>query len=125
MEYKAYPGARAVLHYCMEYAEGEVSAYQTEDMQEVYGGVCFKDFVLFFGERLQYYIMEERDGNEQLTESATIQKSDTGGESAEGKFNLVNDLSISSTLQDYETVDKLLEEYEYKEYLQNRLFRLV
>ncbi len=125
VEYKAYPGARAVLHYCMEYAEGEVSAYQTEDMQEVYGGVCFKDFVLFFGERLQYYIMEERDGNEQLTESATIQKSDTGGESAEGKFNLVNDLSISSTLQDYETVDKLLEEYEYKEYLQNRLFRLV
>lgn len=125
VEYKAYPGARAVLHYCMEYAEDRVSAYQTEDMQEVYGGVCFKDFVLFFGERLQYYIMEERDGNEQLTESATIQKSDTSGGSAEGKFNLVNDLSISSTLQDYETVDKLLEEYEYKEYLQNRLFRLV
>lgn len=125
VEYKAYPGARAVMHYCVEHAEGEVSEYQTEDMQEVYGGVCFKDFVLFFGERLQYYIMEGSDGSEQLTESATIQKSDTANPGMDGKFNLVNDLSISNTLQDYETVDRLLAEYEYREFMQNRLFRLI
>lgn len=68
--------------------------------------------------------MEEYDGSEQLTESATIQKSDTAYCNLEGKFNLVNDLSISSTLQDYETVDKLLEEYEYKEFMRNGLFQL-
>ena len=124
VEYKAHPGARAIIHYCVEHAEGEESEYLTEEMQEVYGGVCFKDFVLFFGERLQYYIMEELDGKEQLTESATIQKSDTGNVSVDGKFNLVNDISISNTLQDYETVDKLLEEYEYKEFMKNNLFVL-
>lgn len=124
VEYRANPKARAVMHYCVEQAEGETSKYLTEEMQEVCGGVCFKDFVLFFGEQLQYYIMEEYDGSEQLTESATIQKSDTAYCNLEGKFNLVNDLSISSTLQDYETVDKLLEEYEYKEFMRNGLFQL-
>lgn len=125
VEYKAHPLARAVMHYCVETAEGEEPEYLTEEMQEVYGGVCFKDFVLFFGERLQYYIMEVQDGNEQLTESAVIQKSDIVNGSQDSKFNLVNDLSVSSMLQDYETVDKLLEEYEYKEFMRNRLFRLI
>ena len=124
VEYKAHPGARAVMHYCVEQAKNEEAAYKTEEMQEVYGGVCFKDFVLFFGERLQYYIMEEWDGEEQLTESATLQKSDTGNAGLEGKFGFINDLSISTTLQDYETVDRLLAEYEYKEFMRNGLFRL-
>ena len=123
VEYKSYPGARAVMHCCVENTEGVEATYQTVEMQEVYGGVSFKDFVLFFGERLQYYIMEDHDGVEQLTESATIQKSDIGN-STEGKFNLVNDMAISNTLQDYETVDRLLEEYEYKEFMRNGLFKL-
>lgn len=125
VEYKAYPGKRTIIHYCVETADGEEPEYLTEDMTEVYGGVCFKDFVLFFGERLQYYITEGDGDDEQLTESATIQKSDTGGSLVDGKFNLVNDLSISNTLQDYETVDKLLAEYEYKEFMKNKLFRLI
>lgn len=124
VEYKAQPGVRAVMHYCVEHAEGEEPEYLTEEMNEVYGGVCFKDFVLFFGERLQYYIVEEKDGQEQLTESATIQKSDTGSMGAAGKFNLLNDISISSTLQDYETVDRLLAEYGYQEFMRKELFAL-
>ncbi len=125
VEYKAYPGQRAIMHYCVETVDGEEPEYLTEDMTEVYGGVCFKDFVLFFGERLQYYITEGDGEEEQLTESATIQKSDTAGSTRDGKFNLVNDLSISNTLQDYETVDKLLAEYEYKEFMKNKLFRMI
>ncbi len=125
VEYKAHPKSRAVMHYCVETADGEELEYLTEEMQEVYGGVCFKSFVLFFGERLQYYIMEVRDDNEQLTESATIQKSDTIYLGIDGQFNLVNDISISNILQDYDTVDKLLAEYEYKEFMRNRLFKLI
>lgn len=124
VEYKAHPDSRAIMHYCMEAPEGTEPEYLTEEMRETVGGVCFKEFVLFFGESLQYYIVEEEGGNEQLTESATIQKSDMGGWNLESKFNLVNDICISNTLQDYETVDKLLEEYEHTEYLKNGLFRL-
>lgn len=124
VEYKAHPEAKAVMHYCVESADGGESVYRTEEMQEAYGGVCYKDFVLFFGERLQYYIMESRNGSEQLTESAAIQMSETGGYGTESRYDMLNDLSISNTLQDYDTVDKLLEEYEYKEFLKNGLFGL-
>ena len=124
VEYKAHPEAKAVMHYCVESADGGESVYRTEEMQESYGGVCYKDFVLFFGERLQYYIMESRNGSEQLTESGAIQVSETGGHGIESKYDMLNDLSISNTLQDYDTVDKLLAEYEYKEYLKNGLFGL-
>lgn len=124
VEYKAHPNAKAIMHYCVEHAEGEEAEYLTEEMSEAYGGVCYKDFVLFFGESLQYYIMEETEDSEQLTESATIQKSDTGSFTLDTKYSLVNDLSISNTLQDYETVDRLLAEYEYKEFMSKGLFRL-
>lgn len=124
VEYKAHPDARSVMHYCMEAPENAEPEYLTEEMQEVIGGVCFKEFVLFFGETLQYYIVEEQGENEQLTASASLQKSDMGGWNLESKFNLLNDICISNTLQDYETVDKLLEEYEHTEYLKNGLFRL-
>lgn len=124
VEYKAHPNARAIMHYCMEAPEDKEPEYLTEEMRETVGGVCFKEFVLFFGESLQYYIVEDQGGNEQLTESASIQKSDMGSWNLESKFNLVNDICISNTLQDYETVDKLLEEYEHTEYLKNGLFRI-
>lgn len=124
VEYKAHPEARAVMHYCVESGDGAESVYRTEEMQEAYGGVCYKDFVLFFGERLQYYIMENRNGSEQLTESAAIQMSETGGYGTESKYDMLNDLSISNTLQDYDTVDNLLTEYAYKEFLKNGLFSL-
>ncbi len=124
VEYRAHPEARAILHYCIETSESGEPEYLTEEMRETIGGVCFKEFVLFFGESLQYYIVEEQGGSEQLTESASIQKSDVGGWNLESKFYLINDICISNTLQDYDTVDKLLEEYERTEYMKNGLFGL-
>ena len=50
--------------------------------------------------------------------------SETGGYGTESKYDMLNDLSISNTLQDYDTVDNLLAEYEYKEFLRNGLFSL-
>ena len=93
-------------------------------MQETYGGVFFKEFILFFGESLQYYITEEKNGEEQLTESGTLQRSDIRGKEMESRYHLVNDIVISKTLQDYDTMEKLLEEYYRKEFFNSRFFKL-
>ncbi len=90
----------------------------------MYAGVFFKELVLFFGESLQYYITEEQGGEEQLTESGTLQKSDIRGSEADSRYHLVNDIIISKTLQDFDTMDHLLEEYYRKEFLNGRLFEL-
>lgn len=124
IEYRANPQAKACIHYVILHENGESDEYSTEYMREVYGGVCFKEFILFFGESLQYYITEERNGQEQLTESGTLQKSDIRDSESDSRYHLVNDIVISKTLQDYDTMDNLLEEYYRKEFLNSRLFKL-
>ncbi len=124
VEYRANAGARANIHYVIMREDGVASEYLTEPMREIYGGVYFKEFVLFFGENLQYYIMEEGDGEGQLTESGNLQKSDIRGDGADWRYEMINDIIISKTLEDYDTLDNLLDEYYRREYLFENLFAL-
>lgn len=124
IEYRTGSKARVCIHYVLLHENGESDEYSSEYMQEVYAGVFFKEFILFFGESLQYYITEERGGEEQLTESGTLQKSDIRGSEAESRYHLVNDIVISKTLEDFDTMDHLLEEYYRKEFLNGRLFEV-
>ncbi len=123
LEYRTLPGSRVCLHYSLLADEEGKEGYQAEYMREAYGGVFFKEFVLFFGETVQYYITEERDGEEQLTVSGTLQKREEGARE-DGRYRLINDLAISRAVQDYDTLDDLLEEYYKKDYLGGRLFAL-
>ena len=124
VEYRARPGAKASIHYVIMREDGEASEYLTEPMREVFGGLCFKEFVLFFGESLQYYIMEEKDGEEQLTESGNLQKSDIRSRDVDWRYELLNDVLISRTLEDFDTLDALMDEYHRREYLNENLFVL-
>ena len=124
IEYHAAPQSKACIHYVILHENGDADEYTAEYMQEAYGGVFFKEFILFFGESLQYYITEEKNGEEQLTESGTLQRSDIRGREMESRYHLVNDIVISKTLQDYDTMEKLLEEYYRKEFFSSRFFKL-
>lgn len=124
IEYRAAYGSRACIHYVIIHEDGGSEEYISEYMREVYGGVCFKEFILFFGESLQYYITEEMGGDSQLTESGTLQKNDNHSEGRDSRYQLVNDIVISRNMQDMDTMDDLLEEYYRKDYLNGRLFRL-
>ena len=120
LEYRTRPGTHCVIHYRL--VGDQSDEYRVNDMPEMYDGIYVSEFILFFGEQLQYYITEDRGGEESLTESGTIQKSDITKESAAGRFNLINDIMIGETLQDYDTVDDLLNEYFKKKFLCDKLF---
>ena len=124
VEYRTAPGCRSCIHYIILQDNDESQEYSSEYMREVYGGVCFKEFILFFGETLQYYITEERDGESRITEKGSIQKSDDLGDVGDSRYRMVNDIVISSALRDSDTMDDLLEEYFRKDYLYGRLFHL-
>ncbi len=124
VEYRTRPGGKARIHYVVMNESGEADEYLTEYMTDVYGGVCFKDFVLFFAETLQYYITEEYDGEEQLTESGTVQKSDIVGDAHGSRYDIINDMVICKTMQDYDTLDHLLENFYCREFWNKNLFWL-
>ncbi|MCR4960587.1 MAG: DUF5717 family protein [Lachnospiraceae bacterium] len=125
VEYKTDPGKRVMIHYIIEHDEDSKGEYITEEMKDMYGGVHVKSFILFFGENLQYYITEEGDdGEEQLTESGNIQKSDIGSDIQASRFSEINDIVIAHTLQDYETAEHLIYEYRRKEFIINSVFTM-
>ncbi|WP_029232433.1 DUF5717 family protein [Butyrivibrio sp. VCB2006] len=121
LEYRAKPGTHCVIHYRLV---GEAdSEYKKRDMQEMYDGIFVSSFVLFFGEQLQYYITEEgKDNAEVATGSGTIAKSDIVKNIAGSRYSIINDIMIGETLQDYETVDKLLLEYYHKKNVCDSIF---
>lgn len=122
IEYHASTGSRVSIHYVVLYENGEADEYREEAMQEIYGGVYYKKFTFFFGESVQYYITEEKDGEEQLTESGTLQNRETRESTDSGRYQLINDIVISRKMEDYDTMDNLLEEYFRNEFLNGRLF---
>lgn len=124
VEYRARPGGRAVIHYVIQNEGGGENEYRKEEMKDMFAGICVKEFVLFFGERLQFYITEEEDGREQLTKSGTISRGDSGQESFESRFSMLNDIMIGMNLQDYDTVDHLLREYYRQDFMVDKIFRI-
>lgn len=123
VEYRSESRGKVRIHYTILQENGESEGYRTEWMRDAYGGVCFRDFLLFYGESLQYYITEESSGKEQLTESGTVRKSDETGDE-ESRFGLINHMIISRAVEDFDTMDALMEEYYRKDFIGSRLFTL-
>ncbi len=120
LEYRTDPSTKCVVHYRLDSDVG--NEYKTKEMRQMYDGIFVSDFVLFFGEQMQYYITEEKNHVENLTESGTIQKSDIVGGQIPGRYSLINDVMVGETLQDYDTVDSLIGEYFKKKFICDKLF---
>ena len=125
VEYRVREGNSAAIHYLLEKRGGQEGDYVKEEMQDMFGGICVKQFILFFGEHLQYYITETEDGKGHLTESGSCSRNDTGMEQSENRYNLLNDIAIGRNLHDYDTMEKLLKEYFEQDYLARELFSII
>lgn len=122
IEYHAEGGTDVTIHYCIERGTGEAE-YLTIPMKRMYRDIYVYSFVLFFGETLQYYITENRDGEEQLTQSDTISKNDTNEVSPDSRYALLNDMMVAGNLGEYMTFNSVYENYSEKKYVVGQLFR--
>lgn len=125
IEYRVGEGNKAYIHYLLEKEGGNGEEYVKEEMRDMFGGICVKQFILFFGEHLQYYITEVEDGKEHLTESGTLSHNDAGSEEREDRYTLLNDISIGRNLHDHDTMESLLREYFEKDFIVRELFHAI
>lgn len=123
VEYRTKRGVKVILHYVLGDNE-ELSEYHKEEMREVYDGYYCKSFVLFFGEKLQYYITEEIDGTEMLTKSNTVEKSDTIDLNEESRFDLLNQMIMSLSLDEQESAKELAIDYARRDFVTDKLFKI-
>lgn len=124
VSYKTTPGSRVVIHYIKNHDLEGKEGYRREEMKEVYFGVYSKEFVLFYGEELQYYITEEQENQEQLTESGILQIPEHKEMGKESRYQMINEMAIGQTLQDYDSVKQVLEEYWITEFVADKVFHL-
>ncbi|MBR4731922.1 MAG: hypothetical protein IK081_04050 [Lachnospiraceae bacterium] len=124
VEYRTKPGGRARIHYVIAKDGEKGQEYLSENMRDVFCGICCREFVLFFGETLQYYVTEEIGGEETMTVSGTLQCRETDADAAGTMYGMINDMVMSQGMQDGDALDKALEHYYFKEFCGESLFTL-
>lgn len=121
LEYRKNPQGTTYIHYIQE--ENQENEYQVEVLKQVYPGVETKDFILFFGEALQYYLTESGTEGDAVVESGRLMRSEvpvTGGESS--RYELLNDMLISYAMQDEKTLQVLIDKYLKEDYIAEHIF---
>lgn len=122
LEYRTNPRNHVVLHYSRD-EDGE--NFIAEDMLDVYDGIFVKSFCLFFGEQMQYYISEEYQNQVEVTESYRISNTDVYNQKDESRYNLLNQMLISGTLQDENTLYHNMKLYAGYDAVTQKVFRLL
>lgn len=122
LEYRTNPRNHVVLHYSRD-EDGEL--FSAEDMPDVYDGIFVKSFVMFFGEMIQYYISEEYGNQVQVTESNRIVNNDVYSEEDNSRYNLLNQMMISNTLQDENALYHSMKQYAGFDEVTGKLFKLL
>ena len=122
VEYRANPKNRVIIHYMFENKDHR-KKYVAEDMKQVYEGIFVKQFVIFYGESIQYYITEERSDGELVTDSETLYNKNINKYHTEGRYESINDIIASNASHDNETFRKLVHSYAVNDYVTSKLFK--
>ena len=96
-----------------------------EEMICLYSGIFVKSFILFCGDTVQYYITEENQNMEQLTQSSVLTRTESETQSSPWRFTALNDCIIAKQMDDYVTVENDLVSYMEKDFLTRELFKII
>lgn len=119
VEYHTNPKRNVSISYL--YDDGE-DCFVCEEMKHVGYGVFVKEFILFYGEMLQYYITEEYEGRQVITESFYRKIDAARVHDETTKYGQINLILTAQDMKDDKTTIDMLESYFRMEYTINRLF---
>ena len=122
LEYRTNPHSHVMLHYSRD-EDGE--NFIKEDMMDVYDGIFVKAFVMFFGETVQYYISEEHANEVEVTESNRIVNNDVYNKNDSSRYNLLNQMLISNTLQEENELYHAMKQYAGYNEVTKTIFKLL
>lgn len=119
-EYHTAPGRQVWI----SYRRGE-EAYQKEILPEMYEGIYVKEFVLFFGESIQYYVTEEEKEGQKVTESNSVSNHDILENENQGRYAMLNEILLELALLDPEKLQHAMKNYYGMQSVTQEVFRLL
>lgn len=123
IEYRGKEGNKVVLHYVIDKNDNESEEYRKEEMPHMKGGIYVWSYVLFYGERIRYYITEEESRQEKLTASDSLEQNEKRHEHTDYMFDMINNIVISKDLRDDLTFIQLANEYTKKKHITSSIFK--
>lgn len=124
VEQKAASEDRVTLYYRIGSDNSTKEPYKTEPMKRMYRGLFSKEFVLFYGETLTYYITVEHQGKvrKMPEKSITMPNVDMDGRS---KYQLINQMLAARKLNKKQVLAEKAHDYRQAEKISEELFKLV
>ena len=124
IEYNADPNIQVEIHYLIDTDDDSEQGFVTETMKDVYMGIRVKEFMIFYGERLQYYISEKGLMEDKITESINVGV-DATHEEDNSRYSKINLCLISREMKDEKTMLDVLKNMARTDYLSDNLFKLM
>lgn len=118
VEYKADPSIDISIHYQLD----DSGEFVVETMRDVFMGIRVKEFMLFYGEMLQYYVSEESVSGEKITESFNINAGEKINDD-NSMYSMINTILMAKEMQDDATVVNVMKEIATSNYLADNLFK--
>ena len=121
VEYHADPESKVKIHYLI----GEKENFQEAEMINAFLGIFVYGFVLFEDESLQYYITEQSDSGEKLTQSKSVMLEDRFPDGHGSRYDNLNLVLTVYQMKEETAVLDLLGAYIRMEYEAKHLFRII
>ncbi|MCR4591025.1 MAG: DUF5717 family protein [Lachnospiraceae bacterium] len=111
VEYMTDPEKKVMINYRISDDMDDVGEFRADNMDENYQGVYSSDFVLFYGEKLQYYITEENENGREPVRSELLERDVTRGGRTDSRYDMINDMLLSESVNDDLSLNDLMEQY--------------
>jgi len=119
LEYHGHPRERIRISYCKN-----TGLAMEEDMLEMYDGIYMKEFVLFFGDTIDYEIYApEVEGTPVVKNSITFHEGFTDDE--ENRYALLNRMQSAYIYGDLERLEKDMKDYQGLDQVTKDLFTII
>lgn len=108
------PESRVILHYQLTEQDGQPGEWINEPVKHVFGGIFVKEFLLFYGETLTYYLRIMQKGAIRNTDTYEISltEMDTAGST---RYKLLNRMLEARDRGDEEELRRTWEQYRGQE----------
>ena len=113
-----------MIHYYLENEQDEKPSYKSEPVKNMYQGIFVKEFLLFYGETLHYYLTVETPAGTETSEEKTLVMEEFCQES-DSKYQLLNRMLAGQKLMQYEQTEEAMRRYLERECLAEKMFRLM
>lgn len=121
IEHHMKPGIYAKLHY-----KCNGDSYHEEELKEVYDGIYVKEILLFFGDKVAYYITEMSTKMEQkVLISGQLENQDVCINQDKNRYAMLNEMAFNLTLQELDGLKQTMQEYHKKKNGTEAMFTLL